>query len=35
MEGNPYSFFNKTNQKAVFEIDGANFIGIEKIELFT
>lgn len=35
MEGNPYSFFNKTSQKAIFEIDGINFIGIEKIELFT
>lgn len=35
MSGNPYLFTNKVPQSTVFEIDGANFLNIDRIELFT
>lgn len=35
MSGNPYLFTNKVSQTAVFEIDGSNFLNIDRIELFT
>lgn len=34
MVGNPYEFSEATNQKAVFEIDGANFKTIDKVYVF-
>lgn len=35
MTGNPYLYTNKVLQTTVFEIDGANFQYIDRIELFT
>ena len=35
MSGNPYLFTNKVSQTTVFEIDGSNFLNIDRIELFT
>ena len=34
MTGNPYEYTKASNQKVVFNIDGANFIEIDKIYLF-
>ena len=34
MEGNPYFLVNATSQRKIFEIDGANFVKILKIEVF-
>lgn len=34
MLGNPYEYTKASNQKVVFDIDGANFVDIDKIYLF-